>query len=307
MAFNPNKVDLVDQDEIEEIGLRFPGVIYMNGNPKMAPKKGQPAGMSYRGGFFISDEALPGKDLAEYGWEEESFVNSKNKTVTGWYRHDIELLHIVRRRRWTVQDAAGNSLYFAWPEWEKAKAVGHMRSQQQSIVIIRGLEVFGPFCFTLSGYTQILFNGENEFRPVGCLSRHNDTIIAKANEETKKATPNGVKAKRWDHWAFWLKVAAAEKNGVPVFNQVGQGQNTSMITYIEPLDLPATMKEVTQEILDAAAIDDDHFALVAEAQATLKANQWKEAWKAFVPVKATKTEGEELEEADKDYASAQGF
>lgn len=307
MAFNPNKVDLVDQDEIEEIGLRFPGVIYLNGNPKMAPKKGQPMGMSYRGGFFISDEALPGKDLSKAGWEEESFVNAKNKTITGWYRHDIELLHIARRRRWGVDDPSGGTQYFAWTEWEKAKAAGHMRSYQQSIVIIKGLEEFGPFCLSISGYTQILFNGENEYRPVGCLSRQNDTIIAAANEASKEATPKGVKAKRWDHWAFWLHVAAAERNGQPHFTEVGQGQNTSMVTYVEPLDLPATMKEVNQEMLDAVFASDQHFAMVADVQATLKANLWKEAWKAFVPVKVDKTEGEQLEEADKDYASKQGF
>ena len=50
--FNPTAVESVNQESIEDSGLRFPGIIFFGGDMTKRPKKNQhDPGISWRGGF----------------------------------------------------------------------------------------------------------------------------------------------------------------------------------------------------------------------------------------------------------------
>lgn len=274
--FDPNAVSEVNQESIEESGLRFPGIIFFSGDMGKKPKKNQPdPGMVWRGGFFISKESLSGDDLTASGWVEDSFISQgSGEEVEGWSKHEITIMHIARRRRWACADKQ----YFAWKDSKAAQAAGSMRGAQQSIVLVQGLEHLGPFCLSLSGHAQMAFNGEGDYLQTGALSNHRRTVIQKANEVTKEASPKGVAAKKWDHYAFWLTVgAASDANGDPKFTEVGKVKKSQVVLPV-PVGLPSTAAEVKLE---------DYYvgpAMLSEAVSILDMLQdegWKEAWNNF--------------------------
>lgn len=275
--FNPTAVESVNQESIEDSGLRFPGIIFFGGDMTKRPKKNQPdPGISWRGGFFISKENLPNEDLSQCGWTEDSFISqSTGKEVEGWYSPKINIMHIARRRHWRCGDAK-QAQYFAWQNWKEAKATGlHMSGRMQSIVIVQGLEHLGPMCLSLAGHAQMSFCGESGYEKNGALSWHRMTVIARANEVTKEKTPKGVAAKKWDHYAFWLPIGAAtDANGEPKFTEVGSKAKSSIVLPV-PVGLPATSTEVN---LNDWYVGPALLAEAANILATLAAEGWKEAW-----------------------------
>lgn len=276
-AFDAGAVETIDQQSIEDSGLRFPGIIFYGGDLTKRPKKNQAdPGISWRGGWFISKETLPTEDLSQCGWVEDSFISqSTGKEVEGWYSPKISIMHILRRRRWSVGSDKKNSQYFAWQNWKAAKDAGQMRGQMQAIVLVQGLEHLGPFCISLSGHAQMSFCGESGYEQTGALSLHRKTVIQKANEETKKNTPNGVQAKKWDHYAFWLPVAAAvDANNEPEFTEVGTNAKSSIVLPV-PVGIPTTAQEVN---LDDWFVGPAMLQEAATVLNTLAAEGWKEAW-----------------------------
>ncbi len=293
--FNPTAVESVNQESIEDSGLRFPGIIFFGGDMTKRPKKNQPdPGISWRGGFFISKENLPNEDLSQCGWTEDSFISqSSGKEVEGWYKPSITIMHIARRRHWRVGEAK-TAQYFAWPNWKEAKATGlHMSGRMQSIVIVQGLEHLGPLCLSLAGHAQMSFCGESGYEQSGALALHRRIVVQKANEVTKEKTPKGVAAKKWDHYAFWLTVGAAtDANGDPKFTEVGTKAKSSIVLPV-PIGIPATPAEVN---LNDWYVGPALLAEAANILAMLAAEGWKEAWannssaestEQKAPVKAT--------------------
>lgn len=279
-TFDPSAVNEVNQESIEDSGLRFPSIIFFGGDMTKRPKKNQAdPGVSWRGGFFISKESLAGEDLAQCGWAEDSFISqSTGKEVEGWYKPQITLMHIARRRRWRCGDKK-NSLFFAWPDWKKAQETGqHMSGQMQCIVIVQGLEHLGPFCLSLSGHAQMAYCGEADYVQTGALSSHRRTVIQRANEITKEATAKGTAARKWDHYAFWLTIAAAtDASGEPKFTEVGKAAKSSIVLPV-PVGLPLTAAEVKLENYYVGP------AMLSEAASILnmlQAEGWKEAWASF--------------------------
>ena len=265
----------VDQDQIESESIRFPTIMFNSGDSSKRPKKAQSdPGIGWRGGFFIPKDALgDGVDLSDYGWVEDSFISHAGGEVEGWYKPQITLMHIARRRRWEVKDTEQK---FAWKDFKIAKAAGSMRGHQQSLIIVKDLEDFGPFCLSMRGHTQMAFNGDMEYANSGCLTSFKRTVIQKANDVTRDATAKGVKAAVWDYYGFWLTVGAAvTSDGEPLFFEVGKGTKTSKVVLPVPIDLPATAAEVD---LNQYFVGKE---MLTQARSTLdmvKAEGWLHGW-----------------------------
>lgn len=274
--FNAEFAGDVDQDQIESESIRFPTIMFNSGDSSKRPKKTQAdPGVSWRGGFFIPKDALgDGVDLSDQGWIEDSFISksSDGGEVEGWYKPQITLMHVARRRRWEVRDVAN----FAWKDSKAAKAAGSMRGHQQSLIIIKGLEDFGPFCLSMRGHTQMAFNGDMEYANSGCLISFKRTVIQKANDVTKAATAKGVKAAVWDYYGFWLTVGAAvTADGEPMFFEVGKGNKTSKVVLPVPIDLPATAAEVD---LNQYFVGPDMLHQARTILDMVKAEGWLHGW-----------------------------
>ena len=275
--FNADYAGDVDQDQIESESIRFPTIMFNSGDSSKRPKKNQAdPGIGWRGGFFIPKDALgAGVDLSDQGWIEDSFISksSDGGEVEGWYAPQITLMHIARRRRWEVKDSNMN---FAWKDSKAAKAAGSMRGHQQSLIIVKGLEDFGPFCLSMRGHTQMAFNGDMEYATSGCLSSFKRTVIQKANDVTRDATAKGVKAAVWDYYGFWLTVGAAVgSDGEPMFFEVGKGNKTSKVVLPVPIGLPSTAAEVD---LNQYFVGPDMLHLARTTLDMVKAEGWLHGW-----------------------------
>lgn len=273
--FNADYAGDVDQDQIESESIRFPTIMFNSGDSSKRPKKNQAdTGVSWRGGFFIPKDALgDGVDLSDQEWIEDSFIAHSGGEVEGWYKPQVSLMHITRRRRWEVKDAGLN---FAWKDSKIAKEAGNMRGHQQSLIIAKGLEDFGPFCLSMRGHTQMAFNGDMEYANSGCLTTFKRTVIQKANDVTKAATAKGVKAAVWDYYGFWLTVGASvTADGEPLFFEVGKGKKTSHVVLPVPVGLPATAAEVD---LNQYFVGPDMLHLARTTLDMLKSSGWLYAW-----------------------------
>lgn len=305
--FDVTANDTTDEDAIETGGLRFPTIIFKKGDPTRRPTKGQSdPGIGWRGGFFISDEDIT-EDLTAAGWQASSFISREGKEVSGWYTPTITIQHIARRQEWTVTKD-GQTLHFPWTSSKEAEKAGKMAGHQQSVVLVRGLEKFGPFCLSLSGHTQKAFNGNSEYAQTGCLSSFKRTVIAAANAKSAEAAPKGVKPQDWPLYAFWLTISASkDEKGDPKFVNVGKGDKTTPIVLPVPVGLPATAKEVD---LGRYFVGRARKAAGDETFAMLKSEGWLTAWDKKADAKAEgagdDTTGAKVTTAQADYAAAAG-
>lgn len=304
--FDPTAVNTVNQEQIEEFGLRFPSIIFYAGDMTKRPKKNQPdPGISWRGGFFISKETLPDQDLSQCGWKEDSFISqSGGEEVEGWYKPSITIMHLMRRRRWRCGEKGKNAQYFAWPDWKKAKESGlHMSGQQQSIVFVQGLEHLGPFCLSMSGHAQMAYNGEGDYVQTGALAMHRRIVVQRANDATKEKTPKGVAAKKWDHYAFWLTIAAeTDANGDPKFTEVGSKAKSSIVLPV-PVGIPAEAKLVNlNEVYVGRTMQDEAENTIA----MLQAEGWREAWSTSNSAESTEQKAPVKATVEANYAEEAG-
>lgn len=254
--FNANAVNTVDQSTVENEGVRYPTITFINGDPKM--KKG--GGVAYEGGWFIDMDKAPA-DMTEYGWVKDSFMTRSGAEIEGYWARQIEISVINQRRRWMV-DGQG----FPWNAYEEAKTAGNPRGHQQFLVLVKGAEALGPFAITLKGHAGMAFQGARQYAQTGALSVFSKTVIAAANTKTKPA--------KWPFRAFWLPVGAQkDAKGNPVFTEVGVAPNNSTVLLPVPVGLPEKAANVD---LNKFYVGDEVLAIVN--QLNTESADWVAQW-----------------------------
>lgn len=287
--FNRSAVDNIDQDTVEQDGSQYPAISFHNGDP--AQKKA--GGVSYEGGWFISEDGSPA-DMTAYGWKKDSFVNRNGEEITGFWSPAISVSVICGRKRWIV-----NGQPYAWNDYEKAKeAGGTPRGHQQYLVLLKGAEDLGPFVIGLKGHAGMCFGGSRQYSSTGVLSCFNRTVIAAANAQTKPA--------KWPFRAFWLTTGAnKDAKNLPVFTEVGAAGASSKVVLPVPAGLPEKANEVD---LDQFYVGDD--MLVQVNTLFEEAQPWATAWASFNGTQGngkTKDKAEETTEATEEDLAAQGL
>lgn len=216
----------VDQSTIENDGPKFPIVQWNFG--KLTNKK--LGGMDYHGGWFVGAEMI---DLSTAeGWTATSWTHNDGSESEGFYRREIEVSLVRTRKRWEVYKD-GKRSSFAWKDYESAKNAGRASGRTHFLVIIKGLEDYGPFVLTLKGVSAMAFEGTRQQK--GAMQQFSATVIKSANETLKKAKSTNKLPFR----AFWLKVGGDRKpDGSPIFTEVGQGADKTNLCFPVAIGLP---------------------------------------------------------------------
>lgn len=269
MSFNPDAVNTIDQNTVENDGPQYPIIQWVYGDPKQ--KKA--GGMDYQGGFFIAEDSAP-EDLTQYGWERESWMHGDGSETDGFYCRLLNVSVVQMRKRWEVY-SGGRRYTFAWNDYDKASEVGRPAGRTHVLCIVQGMEELGPFIITLKGMAAMHFEGTRNTR--GILRQFSGTVIAAANAMSKKG--------RWPYRAFWLGVQAAQDGkGNPTFTEVGRGNDTSNVVLPVAVNLPDKAKDVD---LNDFYVGDDVLAQVNDLWT--ENVEWAKAWDTIEP---GTTEGE---------------
>ena len=265
--FDDSVLDDIDQDSILDDGPGYPTIIWRGGSPAMR----KAGGIEYHGGWFIGEDSGIDADLlTAAGWEPDSFIATNDKEIPGFSCTLAEFQVINYRRRWRAEGKA-----YGWNDYEKAVAdVGKARGQMNVMVRVRGLEEVGPMVVTLSGNAQMAFRGDKDYRGTGVLPSAKRTIIAHANELTKK---NGGK-KRWPYSAFFLPVGVPFVKEAPQFTTVGSGDNTRSIVVPTLMGVPDDWKAVNLNLYFAGKPNID-----AAAAAFDESKDWVAQWENIEP------------------------
>lgn len=285
--FNQSAVSNIDQSTVEQSGAQYPSISFHSGDP--AQKKA--GGVSYQGGWFISEESAP-TDMTDYGWERDSFVNKDGNEIQGFWKSKIEVAVIHQRKRWMVGAQA-----FAWQQYEEASKVqgASPRGHHQYMVLVKGAESLGQFVLTLKGHAGMAFSGNRAYANTGALSCFNKTIIAAANTLTKP--------KKWPFRAFWLPVGSAKNSkGEPMFVEVGKAPNVTKIVLPLPIGLPEKAAGVS---LDDYYVGDDVLAQVN--QIFTDTADWASAWDSIDSSEKVKETAADTEEVTEEELAASGL
>jgi len=284
--FNSSAVSNIDQSTVEQSGEQYPVISFHSGDP--AQKKA--GGVSYQGGWFISEDAAP-IDMTECGWEKDSFVNRDGEEIPGYWAAKIQVAVIHQRKRWLVNGQA-----YTWKQYEEAAKAGNPRGHHQYMVVIKNAEALGQFVLTLKGHAGMAFSGNRNYANTGALSCFNRTVIAAANTLTKP--------QKWPFRAFWLPVGSAKTSkGEPMFVEVGKSPNVTKIVLPLPIGLPEKAAGVS---LDDYYVGDDVLAQVNQIFTETEA--WASAWDSIDASKKgdDKATVEDAEVTEEDLA-AQGL
>jgi len=269
-TFLIDDVDAVDQSTVETNEVQFPIIQWCYGDPKLKQIGRQPG---YVGGWFISETMAPG-DLSEFGWTRTALTHDDGSMTDGYFVEQMEILVIRDRRRWEVNDERNRrTLTFAWKDFDAAKALGAPRGRSHVLVLVKGLEQFGPFVLTLKGMSGLHFNGSQKVK--GVLTAFDSTVLRMANEMIKKAGKKALMPRR----AFWLTVGIqVDGKGNPIFTKVGEGDKSRQVMLPVAIGLPEKHTDVD---LNACYAGKD---LLTETERIYKdADGWATAWDEIKP------------------------
>lgn len=233
--FNPDAVDQIDQDSVEQTGARFPIVQWCSGAQKMR----KAGGMEWFGGFFIKDGAIDAETLTANGWTKTSMTHADGSETEGWTRREMAVSVIAYRQRWEVRSDSAPVQVFPWTAYNTAKELGRPSGKAQVLVLVKGLESIGPVVLTFSGTRAVSFLGSN--KSSGALTKFAQTVITAANFASDSAAKKAGKpaGKHWPYRAFWLPVGAnRDAKGDPLFSEVGVGKDVSHVVLPVALGLP---------------------------------------------------------------------
>jgi hypothetical protein len=269
-GFNVDDVDNVDQSTVESNDIQFPIIQWCYGDPRLKQIGRQPG---YTGGWFIAETMAP-SDLSQFGWNNATLTHDDGSTTDGYYVERMTISVIRERHRWEVQDERNRrTLNYAWKDYERAKEVGSPKGRNHVLVLIQGLEEFGPFCLTLKGVAGLYFNGSRTVK--GALTAFDGTVLRAANEMLKKSGKKALMPRR----AFWLTVGIlTDAKNNPIFTKVGEGDKSRQVNLPVAIDLPEKHTEVD---LNASYVGR---ALLDETERIYKeADPWATAWDEIKP------------------------
>jgi len=278
-------VEGIDQSTVENAGLQFTVVQWMSGDV-------QASGDDWRrfAGWIMKRGVVDDAKMEAAGWKLVEWTHANGEMEEVWWKREIVVSVIARRRRWEVySDGSNRPALFAWPKYNEAAEAGRATSRYHVMVIIKGLEDAGPVVLTLKGTMSMSFEGAGN--DPGVLGKFAQTVITGANrlsdDAARKAGKRG--GKRWPIRAFWLPVGAnRDKDGKPVYTKVGQGNNTRRVVLPIALGLPDKATDVTVETLKRFYVGNDLLTLVNELYEEA-ATGWATAWDS---IESGSTEGD---------------
>ena len=274
MEFDAGQVDSIDQATVELSGPQYPVVQWHYGDTK-AKRAG---GMAWQGGWFVKSEFVDEAAMLAAGWTKEAWMHDSGSEEEGYWRREMAVSVIAIRKRWEV-NGDGPRQNFAWNDYEKATAIGKAAGRTHVLVLIKGLEAAGPFVLTLKSSAAMGFEGGRN--SAGALTKFAQTVIRRANMESDAAAKKAGKAggKKWPYRAFWLPVGAnRDKDGNPVFVEVGKDKNTKNVCLPVALGLPEKAEQVD---LKRFYVGND---LLKQVNDLFSDNaEWANAWNNIIP------------------------
>ena len=268
----------IDQESLDLGGSSYKWIQWVHGDKKLKTV----GGPLYTGGWFCPGDNMP-TDEAE-GWERGTLTHDNGEETEGWFAQSITVCPIRMRRCWRAQDKGGALKFFSWDKYDDAAALGHPSGKLQVLCIVKGLSD-APMVLTLSG------TAGKAFAPGGrgdsVMNAFRRCVIDPTNALVRKA-----KSKAKFTWrAFWLTAGATDE---PNFTQVGQGDQTSIVTPPQALGL---INKPTPAQLKAFYIGRD---LLAEMNGHyVETETWANAWAEMDGTEPTKPAAEEkIEEAE---------
>ena len=123
-------VNEVDQSTVEQQGVRYPYIQWVNGNPQLKALGGVPA----MGGWFMPAEQAPNDEMQ--GWIKNVLTHSTGAETEGWFREVLTFAPIRSRRCWRV-NAAGRSQMYPWNQYDEALKAGHPAGKLQVLAIVK--------------------------------------------------------------------------------------------------------------------------------------------------------------------------
>jgi len=272
--FDAGAVDTIDQSSVESTGPQYPVVQWNYGDNK-AKRAG---GMAYQGGWFVKAEFADETAMTAAGWTKEIWTHDSGTEEEGFWRREMAVSVIALRKRWEV-NGDGPRMSFAWNDYDKASAVGKATGRTHVLVLIKGLEAQGPFVLTLKSSAAMGFEGGRN--SAGALTKFAQTVIRRANLESDAAAKKAGKTagKKWPYRAFWLPVGAnRDKDGVPIFVEVGKDKNTKLVCVPAALGLPEKAEQVD---LKRFYVGND---LLKQVNDLFAENvEWVNAWANIIP------------------------
>lgn len=273
IEFDPTAVQGIDPNSVENTGPTYPMIQWHYGNLKL--KKA--GGMEYLGGWFIKTDQIDAELLTTAGWTPSTWNHDNGAEDDGFWRRELAVAVIALRQRWEVTNGEERQ-YFAWKNYDGAKAAGKASGRTHALVLVRGLEDVGAMILTLKGMAALSFTGSP--KSGGALTTFSQTVITAANKASEAAAKkNGARgANRWPWRAFWLPVGAdRETNGEPKFSEVGRGNATTRVVLPVALGLPAKPEQVQ---LNRFYVGNTLLTVVNELYDEAEAN-WTHAWDAL--------------------------
>ena len=239
----------IDQGSVEQMAESYPYVQWVNGDPK-AKKAGD---VTYTGGWFLPAEGLNVDELP--GWTKDTLVHDDGTETDGWFKRDITVAMLQLRQGWFVK-VDKREQRFPYDQFDEAKAFAAARekrpySRVHVLCVIRGLEGIGPVFLTLRGSVKKQFT----MRKGGVLGEFDRKVIQVANAATRKrgvtVLVNGKsQSPKWAWRAFWLTVGPKRnEKGEPIFDTVGEGDNSSQVTLPMALGLKDKPTEADAQAL----------------------------------------------------------
>ena len=285
--FDASLVDSIDQSTIENFDDIYPVVQWVNGEVKRKKEKG----MLAWGGWFMAERSNTPDEAAMQaaGWEHQSLMHDDGSETVGYYKRDITVIAVTVRERWQVRVDGEQPLLVGydrrnksakWDAFATAKTYGNPSGRLQVLVLLKGMEDFGPLVLTLGGSVAMSFYNERGGDSV--LGNFFKTILAAANAKSDAAARAAGRkgGKKWPVRAFFLSVGPArEANGTAVYTEVGQKGASSWVTLPVALGLPGRGEEVD---LNKWYVGNSMFANVNELHEEAETG-WARAWDTLAP------------------------
>ena len=256
-------VDQVDQSTVEQQGVRYPYIQWVNGNPQLKAL----GGVQALGGWFMPAEQAPNDDMP--GWKKGALTHDNGAETEGWFRESLVFAPIRSRRCWRV-NLNGRSQMFPWNQYDEALKLGHPAGKLQTLVIVKDWPDT-PIVLTMSGMVAKAFSPARQGETV--MNMFRAYVITAANKLSAKHGSKNV----WPWYAFWLTVQSArDAKGGAAYQMVGREGAESKIT---PPTAMGLHKDMTEEELGQLFVGQT--VLKAAELMFTEAEPWALAWETI--------------------------
>lgn len=208
----------IDQSTVEQDEGQYPYIQWINGKADYKPLGAN--NVLYTGGWFIPADQFNVEELE--GWTRGTWTHGTEEDE-GFFKRDIEIAIIRVRQGWLVEMGKQKQM-LPFNQTQQAKSYGRLNGRAHILCLVKGLEDLGPFYLTVHG----VIAGAIMNRRKGVISAFGKMVIAPANAMNKR---RGLTAK-WAWRGFWLPIGPKrDQKNVPIFEEAGKGENTSLVTY----------------------------------------------------------------------------